>query len=128
MLGRLILNTVRTVQPRESFVGHIGGDDFIYIMDAEKIKETTQRIINIFDSLIKNFYDEEAIRKGYIESVNREGKTEIYPIMTISVGITSNRYRVFKHFSEMAEVASTMKSVAKKQKHRRYAIDRRKDF
>ncbi|MEN2993791.1 MAG: diguanylate cyclase [Thermodesulfovibrio sp.] len=127
MLGRLILNIVRAEQPSGSFVGHIGGDDFVYIMDPDKIEETTQKIINIFDNLIKNFYDEEDIRKGYIESIDREGKTHFYPIMTVSVGITSNRYRVFTHFSEMAEVASVMKSVAKKQKDKRYAIDRRRN-
>ncbi|MCX7723820.1 MAG: diguanylate cyclase [Thermodesulfovibrio sp.] len=127
MLGRVILNIVRAEQPSGSFVGHIGGDDFVYIMDPDKIEETTQKIINIFDNLIKNFYDEEDIRKGYIESIDREGKTHFYPIMTVSVGITSNLYRVFTHFSEMAEVASVMKSVAKKQKDKRYAIDRRRD-
>lgn len=128
MLGRVILNIVRSEQPQGSFVGHIGGDDFIYIMDPEKIEETTEKIIAVFDSMIKNFYDEEDIKKGYIESVNREGKTQIYPIMTVSVGITSNRYRIFSHSSEMAEVASTMKSIAKKQKDKRYAIDRRRDI
>ncbi|MDI6864285.1 GGDEF domain-containing protein [Thermodesulfovibrio yellowstonii] len=128
MLGRLILNIVRNEQPTGSFVGHIGGDDFVYIMSPEIIEKTTQKIIDIFDKLIKNFYDEEDIRKGYIESINREGKIQFYPIMTVSVGITSNRYRIFNHFSEMAEVASVMKSVAKKQKDKRYAIDRRRDI
>ncbi|WP_051345865.1 GGDEF domain-containing protein [Thermodesulfovibrio yellowstonii] len=128
MLGRLILNIVRNEQPTGSFVGHIGGDDFVYIMSSEIIEKTTQKIINIFDNLIKNFYDEEDIRKGYIESINREGKIQFYPIMTVSVGITSNRHRIFNHFSEMAEVASVMKSVAKKQKDKRYAIDRRRDI
>lgn len=128
MLGRLILNIVRNEQPSGSFVGHIGGDDFVYIMSPERIEETTQKIINIFDNLIKNFYDEEDLRKGFIESIDREGKIHLYPIMTVSVGITSNRYRIFNHFSEMAEVASVMKSVAKKQKDKRYAIDRRRDI
>lgn len=128
MLGRLILNIVRNEQPTGSFVGHIGGDDFVYIMSPEMIEKTTQKIINIFDNLIKNFYDEEDIKRGYIESINREGKIQFYPIMTVSVGITSNRHRIFNHFSEMAEVASIMKSVAKKQKDKRYAIDRRRDI
>ncbi len=128
MLGRLILNIVRAEQPTGSFVGHIGGDDFVYIMSPEKIEETTQKIINIFDNLIKNFYNEEDIRKGFIESIDREGKIHFYPIITLSVGITSNSQRIFYHFSEMAEVASVMKSVAKKQKHIRYAIDRRRNF
>ncbi|WP_353684915.1 GGDEF domain-containing protein [Thermodesulfovibrio sp. 3907-1M] len=127
IVGRLILNIVRTEQPNGSFVGHIGGDDFVYIMSPEKIEETTKKIIDIFNQLVKNFYDEEDLKKGYIESVDRQGNIQIYPIMTISVGITSNQFRVFNHFSEMAEVASAMKSVAKKQKEKRYAVDRRRN-
>lgn len=128
MLGRLILNIVRSDQPSGSFVGHIGGDDFVYIMNPETIEATTNKIINIFDNLVLNFYDEDDIRRGYIESVSRTGEKQVYPIMTVSVGITSNQYRTFKHFSEMAESASAMKSVAKKQIDRRYAIDRRRNM
>ncbi len=126
MLGRVILNIVRTEQPSDSFVGHIGGDDFVYIMTPDKIEETTQKIVDIFNNLVKNFYDEEDIRRDYIESIDREGNKKIYPLMSVSVGITSNQYRIFNHFSEMAETASVMKSIAKKQKEKRYAIDRRK--
>ncbi len=128
VVGRLILNMVRTEQPNGSFVGHIGGDDFVYIMSPEKIEKTTEKIIDIFDKIVKNFYDEEDLKKGYIESVDRQGNIKIYPIMTISVGITSNQFRIFNHFSEMAEVASTMKSIAKKQKEKRYAFDRRRNI
>ncbi len=126
MLGRLILNLVRSDQPIGSFVGHIGGDDFVYIMSPDKIEATTQKIITTFEKLVQNFYDEADIRKGYIESVSRDGKKQIFPLMSVSVGITSNQFRYFSHFSEMAETASNIKSYAKKQKDRRYAIDRRK--
>ncbi|MDI1471335.1 MAG: diguanylate cyclase [Thermodesulfovibrio sp.] len=127
MLGRIIMNIVRTEQPHGNFIGHIGGDDFVYIMKPELIESTTIRIIEIFNNLVRNFYDIEDLKKGYIESVNRQGEKQIFPIMTLSVGITSNKYRKFNHFSEMAEAASEMKSVAKKNQYSKYAIDRRKN-
>lgn len=127
MLGRIIMNIVRTEQPHGNFIGHIGGDDFVYVMKPELIESTTIRIIEIFNNLVRNFYDIEDLRKGYIESVNRQGEKQIFPIMTLSVGITSNKYRKFKHFSEMAEAASEMKSIAKKNQYSKYAIDRRKN-
>ena len=127
MLGRIIMNIVRAEQPYGNFIGHIGGDDFIYIMNPELIESTTKMIIETFDNLVRNFYDVEDLKKGYIESFNRQGERQIFPIMTLSVGITSNKYRKFKHFSEMAEAASEMKSVAKKNQYSKYAIDRRRN-
>lgn len=127
ILGRIIMNIVKSEQPIGSFIGHIGGDDFVYIMSPELIENATIKIIDVFENLIKNFYDVEDLRKGFIESVNRKDEKQSFPLMSVSVGITSNKFRNFKHFSEMAETASSMKAVAKKQKNLRYAIDRRKD-
>ncbi len=128
ILGRIIMNIIKSEQPTGSFIGHIGGDDFVYIMSPELIENATIKIIDIFENLIRNFYDVEDLRKGFIESTNRKGEKQFFPIMSVSVGITSNKFRRFKHFSEMAEVASEMKAIAKKQENKRYAIDRRKDI
>lgn len=127
ILGRIIMNIVRATQPVGSFIGHIGGDDFVYIMSPELIESATIKIIEIFENLVKNFYDVEDLRKGFITSFNRKGERQTFPLMSVSVGITSNKYRKFRHFSEMAEVASEMKALAKKQRDIRYAIDRRRD-
>lgn len=128
VLGRIIMNIIKSEQPIGSFVGHIGGDDFIYIMSPEMIEKATIKIIEFFEKLVRNFYDLEDLRKGFIESINRKGERQFFPIMSVSVGITSNKFRKFKHFSEMAEAASEMKAIAKKQKHKRYAFDRRKEI
>lgn len=128
LLGRIIMNIIKSEQSSGSFIGHIGGDDFIYIMSPELIESTTIKIIDVFENLVKNFYDLEDFKKGFIESINRQGEKQFFPIMSLSVGITSNKLRIFRHFSEMAEAASEMKAIAKKQKDKRYAIDRRKDI
>ncbi|HPP06908.1 MAG TPA: diguanylate cyclase, partial [Syntrophorhabdaceae bacterium] len=79
MTGRVILNTVKHNQPEGSFVGHIGGDDFIYIMDVDKIEEATQSIISSFNTIILTFYEESDREKGFIISVDREGNERTYP-------------------------------------------------
>jgi diguanylate cyclase (GGDEF)-like protein len=113
MLGRLILNTVRQKQPHRSFVGHIGGDDFVFIMDVPIIEDTAKEIIDNFNKIIPTFYDIDDRLRGSIESVNRQGKKRNYPFISVSIGITSNESRQFSHYGEMAEVASEMKSYAK---------------
>ncbi len=113
MLGRLILNTVKGKQPHGSFVGHIGGDDFIFMMDVELIEETAGEIIDNFNKIIPTFYDPEDRAKGFIESVDREGNKKTFPLIGISIGIAHNRLRKFSHYGEIAEVASEMKKYAK---------------
>jgi diguanylate cyclase (GGDEF)-like protein len=113
MLGRLILNTVKGRQPHGSFVGHVGGDDFVFMMDLEHIEETAVEIIDNFKRIIPIFYDAEDRANGYIESVDREGNKKRFPLISISIGIAHNKAKIFSHYGEMAEVASEMKTHAK---------------
>lgn len=127
MTGRLILNTVKARQPRNSFVGHIGGDDFVYIMDLHLVEETSEEVIDSFDKIIPTFYDAEDRDRGSIRSQDRQGKTRTFPIMTISIGITHNKYRTFSHYGELAEIASEMKRHSKHSKESCYRMDQRQE-
>jgi GGDEF domain-containing protein len=113
MLGRLILNIVKNKQQKGSFIGHIGGDDFVFIMAIEHIEETAGEIIDNFKKIIPTFYDAEDRVNGYIESVDREGVKKKFPIIDISIGIVYNKSGEFTHYGEIAEVASEMKKYAK---------------
>ncbi|MCX7966385.1 MAG: diguanylate cyclase [Syntrophorhabdaceae bacterium] len=125
MTGRVILNTVKHYQPEGSFVGHIGGDDFIYLMDIDKVEEATKSIISSFNTIIATFYEESDRENGFIKSFDREGNERVYPIMGLSIGIATNKKRTFRHFGEMTGIASEMKKVAKNSSTVKYMIDRR---
>ncbi|MCX8028358.1 MAG: diguanylate cyclase [Thermodesulfovibrionales bacterium] len=126
MLGRLILNTVRQWQPQDSFVGHIGGDDFVFICSVDKVEGLAQEIIQTFRKIVPTFYDSEDRFKGYIDSIDREGVRKKFPIMGLSIGIATNQHRSFTHYGEIAEVASEMKKYAKVSGGDCYKIDKRK--
>jgi len=125
MLGRLILNTVKDRQPHSSFVGHVGGDDIVFIMDCDAVEETSGKIIGYFDRIIPTFYDIEDRTKGCIESTDREGQKKVYPLIGISIGIVCNDRKHFAHYGEMAEVASEMKRFAKTVKGSCFKVDKR---
>jgi len=125
MLGRLILNIVKNKQPHGSFIGHIGGDDLVFIMAIEHVEEAAGEIINNFKKIIPTFYDTEDRTKGYIESVNREGVKKKFPMMEISIGIAHNKSREFSHYREIAEAASEMKKYAKREGGGCFKTDRR---
>jgi diguanylate cyclase (GGDEF)-like protein len=114
MLGRLILNIVKTRQPCGSFVGHIGGDDFIFIAETDTAYSAAKDIIDNFDKIVPIFYDSENRTQRCIESVDREGNSKTFPIMSISIGIATNKTRPYTHYGEMTEVAAEMKKYAKR--------------
>ncbi len=125
--GRLILSMVKNSQPRGSFTGHIGGDDFVFIMEQQRIEETAKGIIETFDGIIPTFYDQQDKVAGYIQSQDRQGQAQRFPIIGLSIGITDNLLRPFQHYGEMTGVASEMKKLAKQSPGSSYYMDRRLD-
>lgn len=125
MTGRLILNIVKNKQPSGSFVGHIGGDDFIFIMDADLIDAAASEIVTTFDRIISTFYDA-ADKTAGIVALDRQGNAKSFPVMSLSIGITTNRNREFSHYGEVAEAASEMKVYAKRTKGSCFKTDKRR--
>ncbi|HOW55891.1 MAG TPA: diguanylate cyclase [Syntrophorhabdaceae bacterium] len=123
--GRLILNIVKSKQPQGGFVGHIGGDDFVFIMSVDLVEETSEEIIGAFDRIIPTLYDKEDKERGFIETLDRQGHTRKFPITSLSIGIATNRNKSFTHFGEITEVASEMKKHAKQSWGSCYLTDRR---
>ncbi len=123
--GRLILNIVKNKQPQGSFVGHVGGDDFVFIIDSALAEEAAAEIIKAFDSIIPTFYDPQDSSRGFIESFDRKGKASKFPIMGISIGITETRARSFTHYGEITELAAEMKKFAKQSEGSCFKSDRR---
>jgi diguanylate cyclase (GGDEF)-like protein len=112
----------------ESFVGHIGGDDFVAIVDPSHSEETAEEVIRIWDRQVKDLYDPEDAERGYIEITDRRNQMSQVPMQTVSVGIASNSMRpIYSHF-EAAEIAAEMKNFAKRESRSSYAIDRRRSI
>ena len=126
MSGRLILNMVRDKQPLDSFVGHVGGDDFVFVMEPLLAAEASEEIIEAFDRIVPTFYDPEDRIRGYVESMDRMGNAKTFPLITVSIGVADNRYRAVSHYGEIVEVASEMKSFAKSFEGSCYRVDKRR--
>ncbi len=126
MLARILVNLVNQI-PGDSFVGHIGGDDFVFIVSPMYAQNLARQIISFFDEIIPSFYDEEDLQLGKITSKDRQGKVREFPIMTVGIAIVLNtdKYR-FRHYGEVARVAAELKKFVKKNRHiSSYIIDRR---
>lgn len=126
LLGRLLTNIVKMHSPDEGFVGHVGGDDFVFIIPPEKIESVCEELIRHFDSIIPGFYDATEREKGFIEATDREGNKKVFPFLSLSIGVAHNRYRRFSHYGQASEIATELKVYAKKFPGSCYKIDRRR--
>ena len=108
-----------------SFVGHIGGDDFIAIVPTIHVDNICQSIIAHFDKEVTRFFTEEDLERGYIEVANRKGIIEQFALTSISIGAVIAEKGRFSNILEIGEVGAQVKHMAKSIVGSSYAIDRR---
>ncbi len=125
ILSRILHDVVKGMLGSRGFVGHIGGDDFIFIIPAADISGVCGEILSVFDTLVPFQYNEQDRRAGYFFGKDRRGQLHRVPLMTLSVGIVTNRHRTFAHPAEVSELATEMKSYAKTLPGSVYVVDRR---
>lgn len=125
ILSRILHDVVKGLLGPNGFVGHIGGDDFIFIIPASDIAPVCTEVLDVFDTLVPLQYNEQDSRAGYFFGKDRRGQLHRVPLMTLSIGIVTNRNRSFAHPAEVSELATEMKSYAKTLPGSVYVVDRR---
>lgn len=125
MTARIIVNTIRSLAGSSSFVGHVGGDDFVFIVRHDLAEVACQRIIQSFDDIVPHFYDPADRKEGAIISKDRQGATRRFPLMTISLAVVVNHNQKLKHHGEASQIASNLKKMAKDAGVSNYVLDKR---
>ena len=125
ILSRILHDVVKGLMAQRGFVGHIGGDDFIFIIPAGDISPVCSEILEVFDALIPLQYNDQDRRAGYFFGKDRRGQLHRVPLMTLSIGIVTNRHRKFAHPAQVSELATEMKSYAKTLPGSVFVVDRR---
>lgn len=98
---------------KDSFLGHIGGDDFVAIIPGHDAHNLCDNIINEFDSNISNFYNDEHRKEGCIQSFDRNSNEESYPIMSISIAVVMDKDKPYTSIYELTEEAAKIKKKCK---------------
>ena len=122
----VIQEAVQKYGNKGDFVGHVGGDDFVSIVDYENARKIGKSIIKKFDSEIGQFYTEEDYSRGFIRVPNRKGKLEKFSIMTITVAMISNRYKKYITPLEIGEDGASVKKKAKMMEGSTFLEDKRR--
>ena len=124
--ARTIVDNIHNIGMDNSFIGHIGGDDFVAITGAADYEKICRDIISDFDTYVLGYYNDEDGEKGYIEVANRRGIIEQFPLTSISIGVVEVTPGRFKNTLEIGEVGAQVKHQAKSVMGSTYIVNRRK--
>ena len=122
--SRILRDVVRAHAP-DGFVGHIGGDDFIFVVPLPVMETCCQEVLEIFDLLMPLQYTSEDRKRGHFTGRDRRGNEYPVPLMTLSIGVVTNQRRVLAHTAQISELAAEMKTYAKTFAGSIHTVDRR---
>jgi len=103
--GDVIRHVVQRSGGPGDFIGHIAGDDFVFVTSADRADVVCRGICERFDHLIRLYYDPGDRERGYIEANDRFGVMRRFPIMSVSIAaISLARARTYAGLAELAAV------------------------
>jgi len=124
--ARILVKVVRAELGQEAFVGHVGGDDYVFIAADSIIDDVCQKIIAEFDELVPHFYGEEDRKNGFVVGKDRLGNQTKTGLLAISIGIVSNSGMKITHVAQVGEIGAELKKYAKSFQNSNFVRDKRK--
>lgn len=123
--SHLILSHVKSMFPYNNFIGHIGGDDFITIIEANynASKDLCKKIIDDFDKKILEFFNEKDKKNKFITALDRKGNKDVFDITSISIAGIYKVSDTFISSDNISQYISSIKKSVKTLKHSNYRID-----
>jgi GGDEF domain-containing protein len=126
-MAELLVAQVEATAGADGFVGHIGGDDFLFLVPAALAAATCEAIIREADQALPQRYSAHDRQAGYFFGKDRRGRLDRVPLMTLSIGVVTNERRRFSTPEQVSELATEMKSYAKSRAGSLWVADRRGD-
>ncbi|MBU0730214.1 MAG: diguanylate cyclase [Proteobacteria bacterium] len=128
MVARLIVNTVEEIARDGSFVGHVGGDDFVFVVKRDMVDQVCRKILSNFSVVRNIFISPEDLKVGAFIGQDRLGRDTKFELLSISIAVVCTEDNNFKHYGEVSASASQLKSFVKKKSGNNYMIDRRGSY
>lgn len=125
LLARIASETTHELGKPGDFIGHVGGDDFIIISEPEHVARLCERIIARWDSESRPLYSAEDVARGTLIAVDRRGQRQIYPLVSLSIGVVTNERRPVTSPAEVSRIAAEVKHAAKGMPGSTWYVDQR---
>jgi PleD family two-component response regulator len=121
----VLIEAVRRCGRPGDFVGHIGGDDFVFITAPSYADVICRTAIARLDQEFPAFYTDEDRRRGFIATRDRQGQMRQFPLLSISIAVVTNDKKPLSSVGEIARIAAEIKKYLKTLSGSNYAQDKR---
>jgi DNA-binding response OmpR family regulator len=123
LVATVLSETLATHGGPSDFLGHIGGDDFAFLTTPDRVETLCIESLKLFDQRARALYDPADLERGFLQGVDRQGFGRRFPVISLAIGVATNRNRQYADHEEVSRVAAEMKRFAKRQPGSTYAID-----
>ncbi len=128
MVARLLANTVEEKGGRSGFVGHVGGDDFVFIVEPERCRAVCEKVITDFSMIRNMFLSKQDLAAGGFNGKDRQGRETRFELLSISIAVIPAPPGRFSHYGEVSSAAGQLKHHVKKMTGSNFMIDRRDGY
>lgn len=123
--GNVLKRATQEAECEDAFIGHIGGDDFVLVVPSDKCQNTVRHITRIFDNEIIDFYKPEDASAKCIMTTDRQGKSQIYQMMSISMAGVDLSHGIYENYIQISDVCANLKKKAKAHPGSHFCMDQR---
>jgi diguanylate cyclase (GGDEF)-like protein len=122
LLGRLL---TESAADHQDFVGHIGGDDFIMLMQSQDWEQRLNRVLRDFDAALPQHLSASHIAAGGYSSEDRRGQLVMHPLPSLSIGCVRVQPGTFASHHDVSAALGEAKKEAKRIKGSTLFVERR---
>jgi DNA-binding response OmpR family regulator len=113
LVGNICQDVVYEWGNVDDFVGHIGGDDFVIVTTPEREKCLCRYILARYKEESRPLYRREDLERGSIRGIDREGRPFEFPLVSLSIGVVSDRFHCSHAVDEIGSLTAEAKRRAK---------------
>ncbi|MEI7842920.1 MAG: GGDEF domain-containing protein [Gallionellaceae bacterium] len=112
--------------PKQDFIGHIGGDDFILLMQSKDWKVRCEQALRSFEQAASLMFKAEHQSAGGYTCEGRDGTTKFHPLTSLSIGASNILPGRYLSHHDVSAAMGDAKKMAKKIEGNSLFIEQRK--
>ena len=124
----IVLEAVTSLGNPTDFIGHIGGDDFVFVTTPDRVDAVCRQIVAAFDATAPELYEEADRARGHLPASDRKGQPIQVGFLTISIAVVTTEERELTHVGQIAALGAELKTYAKRVDKSVYVKDRRREL